>query len=477
MIQINGRKTVTMNLLTLENIWNAAGGSYFGPKENLKKAIAGTIQDSRKIEKDWLFLAAKGEKTDGHRFISDVYEKGALAVICERELTDADAPEGRSIDEFSFIVVPDTFAALRKLAAWYRKQLDVKVVGITGSVGKTSTKEMIAATLGVRYRVLKTEGNFNNAIGLPLTIMRLKADDEIAVLEMGISDFGEMSLLSSMARPDICVITNIGQCHLETLGDRDGIYLAKTEMFHYLRDGGRAVLNGSDDKLAATEAVCGRVPEFFNDGRQSFASDIESLGLLGTRAVLHFKGRQIDVTIPVPGEHQVTNALAAAAVGDILGLTDDEIRNGISDTQGLSGRGNIIRTGKNIIIDDCYNANPASMRAALKLLSGAPGRRVAVLGDMFELGTDEAELHRQVGLAMADKSMRPDVLICIGKLSGNIYEGAPDDVDKHMYPDKSEFLKYAADLLQDGDTILFKASHGMEFSKLVDGMRSRFDQS
>ena len=461
-----------MNYLTIESIVKATGGRYHGPAENLKKSVTGTIQDSRKIEKDWLFLAAKGEKTDGHRFIPDVYEKGALAVMCERALTDEDAPEEKSIDEFSYIVVSDTFAALRKLAAWYRKQLNVKVVGITGSVGKTSTKEMIAATLGAGFKVLKTEGNFNNAIGLPLTIMRLRDEDEVAVLEMGISDFGEMSLLASMARPDISVITNIGQCHLETLTDRDGIFLAKTEMFHYLQKDGRAVLNGSDDKLVMTQSVCGKTPVFFNDGKESFATDTESLGLLGTKCTLHFSGRTVNVTIPVPGIHQVTNALAAAAVGEIFGLTDEEIKAGIESTKGLTGRGNIIKTDKYVLIDDCYNANPASMRAGLSLLQEAKGRKVAILGDMFELGADERNLHRQVGQAMEDEGMKPDVLICIGNLSKEIYEGAPEGMEKHMYPDKESFLKETDSILKNGDAILLKASHGMEFSRLVDELGS-----
>ncbi|MBO4337635.1 MAG: UDP-N-acetylmuramoyl-tripeptide--D-alanyl-D-alanine ligase [Lachnospiraceae bacterium] len=460
-----------MKYLTLKNIAAAVGGKYHGPSENLEKQITMTALDSRLIQKDGLFFATKGEKTNGHRFLPSVFEKGALCAITERELTFEDMPEGTDVEKVSYIVVSDSFAALRKLAAWYRKQLDIKVVGITGSVGKTSTKEMIAAVLSAKYRVLKTEGNFNNSVGLPLTIMRLTDEDEIAVLEMGISDFGEMSTLASIARPDVCVITNIGQCHLENLGDRDGIFLAKTEMFHYLREGGSAVLNGSDDKLIRTEQVCKKEPLFFNDGKTSYATDIESMGLLGSRCIIHSGDMKIDVTIPVPGSHQITNALAAAKVAAVFGLTAEQIKEGIKRTGTISGRSNIIKTDRYVIIDDCYNANPASMRAGLMLLSEADTRKVAVLGDMFELGADEKALHRQIGQAMEDKEYRPDVLICIGELAKNIYEGSPDTVDKHIYPDKESFISDMDSILKDGDTILLKASHGMEFVKLLDALK------
>ncbi|MCR5418029.1 MAG: UDP-N-acetylmuramoyl-tripeptide--D-alanyl-D-alanine ligase [Lachnospiraceae bacterium] len=457
-----------MKDLTLKNIETAVSGRYHGPQALLEKTIDGACLDSRLVQKDWLFFATKGEKTNGHNFLKQIYEVGALCAITERELTSEDLPEGMKIEDAAYIQVSDSFAALRKLAAFYRSRLSVKVVGITGSVGKTSTKEMIAAVLSAKYRVLKTEKNFNNAVGLPLTILRLREEDEVAVLEMGISDFGEMAVLSSMARPDIGVITNIGQCHLENLGTRDGIFRAKSEFFGYLTEGGRVVLNGGDDILSKVKDVHGREPVFFNDEKGSYATDVEDLGFAGTRCLIHTKERTLHADIPVPGEHQVINACAAVAVAELLGLTTEQIESGIRGTQVIEGRGRVIKTDRYTLVDDCYNANPVSMKAGLKLLCRASGRRVAVLGDMFELGTDEKQLHRSVGEAMADAEYRPDVLVCIGDLAANIYDGAGDKVEKYLFADKEAFLKEKDAILKEKDVILLKASHGMAFPTLVE---------
>ncbi len=460
--------TATMKNMSLENIAAAVSGIWHGPAENLKKQVTGVTLDSRQIEEGGLFFATKGERTNGHKYLPMIYEKGALCAIVERDLEEADLPQGMKIEEVSYIKVTDSFAALRHLAAWYCMQLDVKVVGITGSVGKTSTKEMVASVLSQKYKVLKTEGNFNNAVGLPLTVFRLREEDEVAVLEMGISEFGEMSVLAAIARPDVALITNIGQCHLENLGTRDGILLAKTEMFHYLKDGGRVVLNGSDDKLVTVSEVKGKEPIFFNDGKSSFAADIESRGLKGTDCKLHTPAGEIAVHIPIPGEHQVQNALAAAAVGQILGLTNEQIAGGIEKVQSLGGRSRILQTGRYTLIDDCYNANPVSMKAGLALLQQADTRKVAVLGDMFELGADEKAMHRGVGTAMKEEGICPDVLICIGSLASEIYEGAPAETEKYLFADKPAFIEKYAEILRQDDTVLLKASHGMGFSELVE---------
>ena len=456
-----------MKNLTLQNIATAVSGTYHGPDALLEKEIEGACLDSRLVEKGWLFLATKGEKTNGHLYIPQVYEKGALCCITERELTKEDLPQGMEPDQAAYITVADSFAALRRLAAFYRSQLKVKVVGITGSVGKTSTKEMIAAVLSAKYRVLKTEKNFNNAVGLPLTILRLRDEDEVAVLEMGISDFGEMAVLASMARPDIGVITNIGQCHLENLGTREGIFRAKTEFFGYLNEGGRVVLNGADDLLAKVESVAGKKPVFFAKEPDCYAAETVSLGLQGTRCVIRTPDMTVRAHIPVPGSHQVSNACAAVAVGRLLGLTAEQIEKGLENTGVVEGRNRIIETDTYTIVDDCYNANPVSMKAGLSLLAESRGRRVAVLGDMFELGTQEKALHREVGQSMQKDSHRPDVLICIGELAKQIYEGAPADLEKYCFETKERFLEAKDGILKKGDVILLKASHGMAFSELV----------
>ena len=249
-----------MKNMTLERITEVCGGVYYGSEADKKKEIAGAVIDSRQVESGYLFIAVKGEKVDGHQFIPQVFEKGALAVLSEQELSEPAGP---------YIRVESTLGAMKKLAAYYRRSLDIKVVGITGSVGKTSTKEMIASVLSQKYNVLKTEGNFNNEIGLPLTIFKIREQHEVAVLEMGISEFGEMHRLAEMAYPDICVITNIGLCHLENLLTRDGILKAKTESFEHLTPEGTAVLNGDDDKLCEKKMVNGKPVVFYGIGKEA----------------------------------------------------------------------------------------------------------------------------------------------------------------------------------------------------------------
>ena len=338
-------------------------------------------------------------------------------------------------------------------------QLDIKVVGITGSVGKTSTKETIASVLSRKYNVLKTEGNFNNGIGLPLTIFNLTEEHEVAVLEMGI---------------DICVITNIGLAHMENLGSRDGILKAKTEVFDHLRPNASVILNGDDDKLSTVAEVQGKKPVFFglSDQLDAYADGIVSQGLRGTDAVLHLPLGEINVHIPVPGNHMVYNALAGACVGMKLGLTLEEIQTGISSLKTIAGRTNLIDTGSLLIIDDCYNANPVSMKSSLDVLSTATGRTVAVMGDMYELGDKENELHYNTGAHAAEIGI--DVICCIGELSHHAYEGAKACAKSSAvlyFKTKQDFLGKIRNVVKKDDTILVKASHGMEFPEIIDVLR------
>ncbi|MBQ6787377.1 MAG: UDP-N-acetylmuramoyl-tripeptide--D-alanyl-D-alanine ligase [Lachnospiraceae bacterium] len=452
-----------MKNLTLHNIAKAVGGELFCAEGKEQLEVKGVVLDSRKVEQDFLFVATVGERVDGHSFIGQVYEKGALCVICEK------APENPS---GAYILVKSSFQALKDVARFYRDSLAIKVVGITGSVGKTSTKEFIASVLATHYRVLKTEGNFNNEVGLPLTVLRIEEDTEVAVLEMGISDFGEMHRLSEIAKPDICVITNIGQCHLENLGTRDGILKAKTEIFDFMKEDGSICLNGDDDKLITVENIKGKQPVFFgrNEKHTIYATDCENRGLYGSKVVIHREGRSFEATIPLPGEHMIYNALAATAVATMLGLSDEEIQKGIASVEPVGGRSHIIREEHVTIIDDCYNANPVSMKAAIDLLSMANSRTVAILGDMFELGSNENALHHEVGVYAAEKGI--DVILCIGNLSRNMYEGSlsvDDSTSKSYYfVDKVTLLEQLGGLLQTGDSILVKASHGMHFEELLD---------
>ena len=462
-----------MRGMTLRAMAKACNGKYYGSEANLDKEVTDITTDSRKVVKDGLFIAICGERTDGHKYIDGCFEAGALCVISEKEL-----PE----QENSYIKVKSSLQALKDLALLYRNNLDIKVVGITGSVGKTSTKETISYVLEEKYKVLKTEGNFNNEIGLPLTVFRLRDDDEIAVLEMGISDFGEMERLSQIAQPDIGVITNIGLCHLENLKTRDGILKAKTEMFHNLKPDGTAILNGDDDKLITIDEVNNKRPVIFGISYKDdvYASDIKNLGLDGTSFVINGLkcadgDRAFEVTVPVPGHHMIYNALAAACVGAQLGLSSIQIRDGISKLKTIAGRNNIIKTDNYTIIDDCYNANPVSMKASVDVVDMALGRKVCIFGSMFELGDNEKNLHYDVGQYVGAKSI--DVLITIGDLARHIAMGAADyrethyesyDCSIHSYDTIEEFENEAGQLLKKGDNILVKASHGMHFSNIVD---------
>ena len=354
--------------MNLTNVAAACHGELHNCENPDTTYINGAVIDSRQVESGFLFVAVKGERVDGHDFVPDLLAKGAACALVEV------APKG---NVGPYILVPSTLVALKEIAAFYRQQLDITVVGITGSVGKTSTKEMMASVLSQKYNVLKTEGNFNNEIGLPLTIMRIRDEHEVAVLEMGISDFDEMHRLATIGNPDFAVITNIGTCHLENLGDRDGVLRAKTEMFDHLTSRGLAILNGEDDKLATVTSVNGKAPIFFGIDQNAanvplvgYATDVQNLGLDGMQATLHHCDSTIDVHIHVPGIHNVANAVAAMCVAKELDLSDDEIRSGVNAAGTITGRSNLIHAENGItIIDDCYNANPMSMKEALNILN------------------------------------------------------------------------------------------------------------
>lgn len=465
--------------MTLENIARACEGTYVGSDEFYKELVTGVTIDSRKVEDGFLFIPIKGERVDGHDFIPQVFDQGAICVFSERALENPKGP---------YILVDSTAQALKQLAAFYRSSLDIKVVGITGSVGKTSTKEMIASVLSQKYSVLKTAGNYNNEIGLPLTVFNIRAQHEVAVLEMGISDFGEMHRLAAVATPDLCVITNIGLCHLENLGTRDGILKAKTESFDHLNINGMAILNGDDDKLSTKKEVNGIPPIFYGVNqepaldengnpmatKQVYATDLVNLGFEGTKATIHTPQGAVTVTIPIPGEHNVYNALAATAVGLKLGLTIEEIAKGIETAETIAGRTNFLHLKEVTVIDDCYNANPVSMAASLDVLSYAKGRSIAVLGDMGELGANEKALHAGVGKVVGEKQIT--ALFAAGALAKEYAEAAKacnPECEVFYYPEREDMTKALLSYVQPGDSILVKASHFMEFPEVVKALQDK----
>lgn len=457
-----------LKAMTLENLVRVSEGKYYGDPALLSEHITGAVIDSRKVEKGNLFVAIPGERVDGHSFANQVLEKEALCVLSERELPDCKGP---------YIIVDSTLVGFNKIARDFREHLDIPIVGVTGSVGKTSTKEMVASVLGAKYSVQKTAGNFNNELGLPLTLFTIKPEHEIGVLEMGIDHFKDMERLAKMAIPNVMVITNIGTAHLEFLGDRDGILKAKTECFDYMQPDSLVVLNGDDDKLITKKTVNGKASVFYGIGsknidgtsRDIYATDIMNLGFDGMKACINTPKGSFEARIHIPGEHHVMNALAATAVGLHLGLTLDEIKEGIYNARTIQGRTNLIKTNGMNVIDDCYNASPLSMKASLKMLSSAEGRTIAVLGDMFELGANEKEQHYEVGVSVGDNDI--NVLFAAGELAKEYVEGAKStgkEIEIHYFEKTDELLSELKEFVKEGDSILIKASHSMGFTKVVE---------
>ena len=407
-----------------------------------------------------------------------------MCVICEKK------PDDKSNGMGPYILVESSLQALKDIAAFYRESLDIKIVGITGSVGKTSTKEFIASVLEQNFRVLKTEGNFNNEIGVPLTLLSIRDYHEVAVVEMGISDFGEMHRLSYMVKPDVCVMTNIGLCHLENLGSRDGILKAKSEIFDFATENCYAVLNKDDDKLStipenhAAYDCLNKVKKYIFYGMQKgenkgdvFAENIKTNGIYGTESTICFTRvngtvEKIEVSFSLPGRHMVYNAMAAIAVGSLFDMNSKDMKRGIENIKSVGSRLNIVETGKYTVIDDCYNANPVSMKSSIDVLDSADTRKVAILGDMFELGADEKKLHYGVGAYLGEKMI--DTAFLVGTLSENMYQGLKDsnkNMECYYYNTVEDLLMFLDLMVKQGDTILVKASHAMHFERIAERLR------
>ncbi len=441
---------------TIDDILRACGGRYIGDEELKSTEVSIIVTDSRKIESGACFAAIKGERSDGHDYIEQCFENGAVCAICEN------VPESPSKP---CIAVKSTLEALKTVAESYRSLFSIPIVGITGSVGKTSTKEMIASVLSQKFNVHKTQGNFNNELGVPITLFGMNDSNTAAVIEMGISDFGEMTRLAKMVRPTHCVITNIGNCHLENLGDRDGVMKAKTEIFDYLTGERKIFLNGDDDKLITQKSRPDIEPIYFGlgDDNDYHAENIENRGADGISCTLVHGDRRIDVYINAIGTYMVSNALAAFAVGESLGMSDEEIARGVAAYKTVGSRDNLIKTDKIVIIDDCYNANPNSVMGAIDTLMNFSGRRVCILGDMKELGDNEYELHRSVGRYAREKGV--DELIAVGKLAEGISEGFGGGA-KH-YAEVDDILRELKNVIKEGDSVLVKASRAMRLERIV----------
>lgn len=433
------------------------GGTLLGSGDCNAELLSVTI-DSRQVSAGALFAALKGERVDGHDFIGKAFELGAACCMAER------VPEGA----FGLVIlVPDVRQALKKLAEAYRRRFDIPIIGVSGSVGKTTAKEIVASVLGERYKVLKTEKNLNNELGVPLTLFRLEPEHTAAVIEMGISDFGEMTRLAEMVRPTMALYTLIGHAHLEQLHDRDGVLRAKTEMISFLPENGVVFLNGDDDKLAGFECTQRRV--VYGTGADAGVRAENVVGSLTELSCDIVCGdRRISVRVPAYGKHIVYAALEGAAVGIELGLSDEEISRGISKFETVGRRASICDTGFLTLIDDCYNANPDSVKCGIDSLCGARGRKVCILGDMLGMGGNGEELHAGVGGYVASKGI--ELLITVGELSKNTSRAAAGIMTAH-FDTNAEAIEALPGLLRRGDTVLVKASHDMHFDEISEAIK------
>lgn len=429
-------------------------------------ALTAVTTDSRQIPPEALFLPIKGERFDAHDFIGKAIENGAAAVMSHRENEEYPVPA---------LYVENTSQALLDLAGGYRMMCGGKVVGVTGSVGKTTTKELLYAVLAQQFRAEKTEGNLNNEIGLPLTLMRMTKDTEVMVAEMGMNHFGELSRMTAAAQPDYAVITNIGTSHIEFLGSREGICKAKLEILEGLREGGTAVLCGDEPLLwdkrdslgckvctyGVENEACDLVAQLREDG--SFT--VKNNGLESEALPI---GESFTACLAIPGAHNVLNALAAASVGLLMGETVENIVRGLSSYTASGMRQNIYEQNGFRIYADCYNASPDAMEATLRVLGtlGEGGRRIAVLGSMLELGNYTEEGHRRAGRAAAEFA---DVLYAYGPSADAIVRGAKEKgmTAVHAFDDQNELVRALRADAKPGDALLFKGSRGMRMERAL----------
>lgn len=424
--------------------------------------------DSRLLEKGSIFFAIRGERNDGHDYIKNAFEKGAAAVVSE---IPCPVPDGCSV-----IVVDDTVKALGTLAKKYMETFDIPVVGITGSVGKTTTKEMVAQILSTQYNVHKTMGNYNNHIGLPLSVLELSRENTAAVFEMGMSGLGEIEYLTKIIAPNIGIITNIGISHIEKLGTRQNILRAKLEITKGMKKDGKLILNSDDELLSGLDGLL-PIPLIFygiNETSMLNAFNIVSLGEAGVRFTVNIRNEDVEIILPAPGIHNVSNALAAIACGVELNISNENIKKGLALYSQEKMRLNIIEYGGIKVINDSYNSAPASALASLSVLQEVAGNRrsIAVLGDMLELGEYSSEAHRQVGGAVASK--HTDHLVAVGEHARDYVHGALEagmsEENIRYFTNQDEVISYLKNYLQPNDVVLFKGSRGMNLDKIIEGV-------
>ncbi len=458
-----------MKELSFNEVIKAVKGEYRGNFYDLK--VNDVSIDSRTVSVGNLFVDLKGDNFNGHHYIKEVIEKGCVLVLSQEDCSHL------NLDE-RIIYVESTRQALMDLAEYYRSCFPIPAIAVTGSVGKTTTKDLIYDILSKKYSVLKTLSNYNNEVGLPLTIFRLDDTVEVIILEMGMNNFNEIHNLSKIVKPDIAVITNIGDAHIENLGSKDGILEAKMEITHFLKDDGVLIVSGDDEYLKKINNFNKKIIKvgigFDNDIR---CNDFKENGIDGIDISLVDKDRNnyLDLKVNIPGKHMIINSLIGYAIGKELKLTNEEITEGVKNLKISKMRMEIVKNKKVgfTIINDTYNANPVSMKAGLDVLHNSKnqGRKVAILGDMFELGADSKKYHYEVGKYAGELGV--DV-ICVGELASHIYDGVLNNSSNEF----SRLLYFFTDdNLMDNlvdmkffkeDIVLVKASRGMKFENIVD---------
>lgn len=445
---------------TVKELCAAVGGTLL---QQSGAVVTQVSTDSRSIPNRALFVPLVGERFDGHDYLDAALERGAAGCLTAKK------PAALLKDKF-YIQVSDTLEALKALAAWYRAKFDIPMVQVTGSAGKTTTKEMIAAVLSQRFSTLKTQANFNNAIGTPMTLLNLAPEHQAAVIETGMNHFGEIRYLGEMVRPTVAVITNVGDAHIENLGGtRQGILQAKCEIFENLQPGGLAVLNGDDELLSGLTlpfktVLCGR-----HERCGVRVTNVAEHGIEGVTCTVTTKRDVYEVSIPSPGAYMIYPAAMAIAIGEHLGLTKAELLSGIAAYRPVGSRMHLVRCGGGrIIIDDCYNANPQAMAEALRILAQTEHpRRMAVLGDMGELGDLTEQAHRDMGALT--RTLGLDTVVAVGPKAKAIQDANPDVL---WFPTVAEALSAIRAAFTAGTAVLVKASHAMHFTDIVKDLES-----
>lgn len=444
--------------LNLQEIVKATKGALL--KEADVKEIKAVSTDTRKIEEGTMFIALKGENFNGNNYVLDAFNKGAKIAIVDEVKCDLNELK----DDVALIKVQNTGRALMDLAKFYREKLGLKVVGITGSAGKTSTKDLVAAVLSDKYKVFKTKGNFNNEIGLPLMILELDSTYDVAILEMGMRGLGQIKELAEIASPDLGIITNIGISHIEILKTRENILKAKMEIATFFDKNNTLVVCGNDDFLGALpeakyKIVKTGVGENFEIGAKNIA-----LEELSSKFTVYDGEKEEEFSLDMPGEHNISNLMLGIAIAKELGVSFEEMKRGLKNVEATSMRLELIKKDGFSILNDCYNSSPVAVKSAIDVMKNIEGkRRIAVLGTMRELGHKSEEAHMEIGKYAKENGI--EKVLCFGDFSENIKEGYGEGCT--VYENKEELIKDLLNIICEGDIILVKASRSLKFEEIT----------